>query len=168
MITAAPYDDLGAMSVFRQLDPSDLLEAQLVRGRSAGHLSLFADWHSQVPNHVLSLVLRSRTGTPFGVLALGNTGQAGVAVAAMLARSHRRYRREIVWAARLVRTEMPRFCGDLGIHRIEARSWADHPTAGRFLTACGFAHEADMPGFGADGAVTFRQFAWINPDLKGN
>ena len=166
MIEAVPFEDLGAMAVFKRLDPHDLIEAQLTRGAAVTYLTLFSNWHAQAPHHVMSLVLKSR-GTPFAVLAVGNTGQAGVASAALLARDHRQFRRELVLAARQIATQMPPWCAELGIHRIEARSWRDHPTAGAFLRACGFHHETDMPGFGASGAVTFSQFAWINPELKG-
>ncbi|GHF33235.1 hypothetical protein [Seohaeicola zhoushanensis] len=168
MIRAQPFDDLNGMAVLSRLDPSDLVEASLVRGASVSHLALFAEWRSMVPVSVLNLVLHdhSRAGQPFAVLALVNTGQAGVASAALLARSHRVHRRALAHAALQIRDDMPKFCAERGIHRIEARSWRDHPTAARFLRACGFRHETDMPGFGADGAVTFSQFAWTHHQPK--
>ncbi|MEM7317408.1 MAG: hypothetical protein AAF408_00150, partial [Pseudomonadota bacterium] len=115
---------------------------------------------------VLSLVLRDkrRANQPFAVLALGNTGQAGVAQAALLARKHRRHARALVAACRQIRAEMPAFCSDLGIRRVEARAHAGHPRASRFLQSCGFAFETDMPGFGGDGRAVFRQFAWTDPN----
>jgi hypothetical protein len=67
--------------------------------------------------------------------------------------------------ADFIRAEMPAFCARAGIHRIEARCWAGHPTAASLLAALGFTHEADMPGFGPGGAATYRQFAWISPAI---
>lgn len=167
MISARPYDDHAAMAVLSNLDPHDRMEAQLVRGTNASHLAIFADWRAMRAAHLVSLVLYDETlaHQPFAVLALAETGQAGVAQAALLSRSHRRFRRALVCAVRQIRGELPVFCADLGIHRIEARCWADHPRASQFLTACGFHHETDMPGFGATGRQTFRQFAWTDPTL---
>lgn len=161
MIRVRPFTDLAAMAVFRHLDPSDQLEAELVRGAPAQALGLFADWRAAAAGGVLNLVLETAGATPFAVLALGHTGQAGVAQAALLARDHGRFRRPLAEAAVLIRARMPGWCAERGIHRIEARCWAGHPTAAGLLTGIGFAHEADMPGFGADGAVVFRQFAWV-------
>lgn len=165
MIQPRAYDELAAMAVFRGLDPHDLLEAQITRGRSVSHLALFSDWHAMQAHAVLSLVVFTDPPSgakPFGVLMLGNTGQAGVAQAAFLARDHGRFRRELVQAARAIRMDMPVFCRERGIHRIEARAWAGHPRAPRFLQAIGFQAEAVMPGFGASGAETFIQFAWLD------
>ncbi len=164
MIQTRPYDELAAVAVFRGLDPHDLLEAQIVRGVAATHLALFSDWHAMQAHAVLSIVVLTgpvRGAVPFGVLMLGNTGQAGVAQAAFLARDHFRFRRELVQAARAIRAEMPRFCRARGINRIEARAWAGHPRAHRFLGAIGFEAEAIMHGFGAQGAEAFIQFAWV-------
>jgi hypothetical protein len=166
MIELHPYSDHAANHVLSMLDPMDHIEAELVRGASASHLALFADWRSMEGMRVMSLVLcetRPQGATPFAVLALSNTGQAGVAQAAFLSRSHSRFRRSLLEAAQRIRQELPDFCAEHGIHRIEARSWADHPRAGRFLSFCGFYLETPMPGFGADGGVTFNQFAWICP-----
>lgn len=168
MISAQPYDDHAAMAVLSRLDPNDRIEACLARGANASHLAIFADWRAMQGARLVSVVLRdeARARQPFAVLALAHTGQAGVAQAALLARDHKAHRRALAQVARRIRAEMPPFCAAHGIHRIEARCWAGHPTAARFLTLCGFAHETDMPGFGADGAATFRQFAWITPDLS--
>ena len=164
MIHARAYDELAAIAVFRGLDAHDLLEAQITRGRSASHLALFSDWHAIQGHAVLSLVVftdPARGAQPFGLLMLGNTGQAGVAQAAFLARDHDRFRRPLAEAALEIRAIMPGFCRERGIHRIEARAWAGHPRAHRFLAAIGFQAEAMMPGFGADGGETFIQFAWV-------
>lgn len=171
MIQIRPYDNFAALSVFRKLDPHDLIEAELTRGVVTDHLSLFADWRAAQAHGVLSHVLAldaAHGGTPFAVLVLGNTGQAGVAQAAMLARNHNKYRSALIHVAIAIKQEMPAFCTEVGIHRIEARSWAGHPTAAKFLTAIGFEFECNMPGFGGHGAANFDQFAWTNPDLKGD
>lgn len=171
-LALAPWDNLTAMSVLRDLDPNDRIEAQLISGHIADHLDIFSDWRAMQAGAVLSLILK--TGGPggraFGVLALGHTGQAGVAQAALLARDHRRHARALARAALTIRAGMPEFCTERGIHRVEARSWAHHPTAGRFLRACGFRFETPMPGFGADGMADFHQFAWTTraPNPNGD
>lgn len=164
MIYTKAYDDHAAMTVLSNLDGQDLSEAMLVRGSPVTHLSLFADWRAMNPVRCLTwIVCRQATDTPFAVVALANTGQAGVAGAALLARNHRTFRRELVATARVIRDNLPDIAVEFGIRRIEARCWSEHPTAARFLMACGFRHEADMPGFGAAGGVVFQQFAWIIP-----
>ncbi|MBA85215.1 MAG: hypothetical protein CML69_10820 [Rhodobacteraceae bacterium] len=162
-IQIQPYSDHAAMAVLKALDPADQLEANAVRGYHATHLELFADWRAINAARVLSVVLvDARRMEPFAVLALGNTGQAGVAQAAFLARNHTRFRRQIACAAAQIRRDMPGFCAEAGIRRIEARCWSDHPTAAQFLKLCSFHHEADMPGFGgANAPAIFRQFAWV-------
>ncbi|WP_333828279.1 hypothetical protein [Pararhodobacter sp.] len=163
MMQPGAYDPMAALAVFRSLDPCDLMEAQAIRGMGAGYAQLFAEWHAAQAGAVLSLVLRWH-GQPFALLVLGNTGQAGVAQAAMLARDHTQWRAGIVAAARRIRQNMPEFCAKAGVHRIEARAWAGHPRAGHFLRLCGFHVEAIMPGFGASGGETFQQYAWTaNP-----
>lgn len=162
MIELRPFDDFAAMDVIRNLDPFDQMEAEATRGARASHLAIWADWRAVEGVRVASwIVQRSATALPFALVGLANTGQAGVAQAAMLARDHIRFRRELVAAARAIRDGMPGFCDDLGIHRIEARAWAGHPRASTFLQLVGFHHETDMPGFGPDGTTTFRQFAWV-------
>lgn len=164
-ITTRPYDDLAAMAVFRNLDVHDHLEAELVRGASTTHLGLFGDWRAMQPHHVLSLVAitaPNRGATPFAVLCLANTGQAGVAQAALLARNHALFRTPLRELVRAMARHLPIEARTRGIHRIEARCWAGHPTASRLLSALGFVPEADLYGFGADGRAVFRQFAWID------
>ncbi|WP_422050148.1 hypothetical protein [Shimia sp.] len=169
MIELQPYSDHMAMHVFSSLDPNDHIEAELVRGVSTSHLAIFADWRSLEGARLLSLVITddSKLRTPFAVLGLSNTGQAGVAQAALLSRSHARFKPHLRYVAKKIRRELPTFAEQQGVHRIEARSWSDHPTANRFLRCCGFRLETQMPGFGASGAFTFNQFAWISPNLKG-
>ena len=165
MIEVQPYSDHAAMSVLKNLDPMDQIEAELIRGGSATHLAIFADWRAVNGMRLISSVL-SVSGRPFAVLALGHTGQAGVAQAALLSRSHQRFRRPLLEVARRIRREMPAICEEWGVHRIEARAWSGHPRAGRFLRLCGFHLEAEMPGFGADGSTSFHQYAWISPKLS--
>lgn len=169
MIQARPFEDLAAWSIFQWLDPHDHLEAEFVRGAPATPLALFCDWRAAQPIHCLSLIAQTdaRHGAvPFAVFALANTGQAGVASAALLARDHATFRRPLAALAARIRAEMPAACAQLGIHRIEARSWAGHPRAARLLLGIGFHHECNLPGFGATGSVTFRQFAWISPAVS--
>lgn len=161
MITLHPFDDLLSMDVIRNLDAFDRLEAEALRGAPVTSLALWADWRAIEGVRVASwIVRRAATGLPVALIALVNTGQSGVASAAMVARDHGTYRRELVAIARRIRDGMPSYCADLGINRIEARAWSDHPRASEFLKLVGFRHEADMPGFGPGGALTFRQFAW--------
>lgn len=161
MILVDEYDDLAAMAVLRNIDPCDRLEAQAVRGEVVTHLSLFGDWRAARSLHVLSLVIRDqRSHEAIALLALANTGQHGVASAALVARNHQRYRRQLAALARVIRSDMPGFARKAGIFRIEARAWASHPRASKFLQLVGFTHECVMPGFGRDGSEQFVQFAW--------
>jgi hypothetical protein len=161
MIRVRPYDDLAAHAVLSRLDLHDQIEAELVRGGGAGGLALFADWRAMRGAWVAGHVFLTRTGTPFAVGALVNTGQAGVAQAALLARDHALFRRPLAQLALRLSIELPAFCAAHGIHRVEARCWANHPTASRFLTAIGFDREADLSGFGGDGQAVFRQFVLL-------
>lgn len=163
MIQVRPFQALSAMVVFRQLDTSDHLEAELVRGAPALALELFGDWWAVRGNCILNLVVQTPAATPFALLALANTGQAGVAQAALLARDHARFRRPLAELGAAIREQMPVWCAERGVHRVEARAWTDHPSACKFLSQIGFRAECDMPGFGPSGAVTFRQFAWLAP-----
>lgn len=164
MIRVRPFDDLAAMAVFRQLDIHDHMEAELVRGVSYTALGLFAEWRMAQGQAPLSLIATTGPGDrPFAVFCLAHTGQAGVAQGALLAAHHDRHRTALARLALVIRDKMPAFAAETGIRRIEARAWWGHPTASRILAAMGFAHEADLPGFGPGGAHTFRQFAWTAP-----
>ena len=168
MIQIAPYDDLTAMAVIQRLDPHDHLEAELIRGAGASHLGLFADWRAMQTIRPASFVVLTgpdRGSVPFAIFALANSGNAGVAHAALLARDHRRYRRPLAELALQIRAQMPQFMVDHGINRVVAQCWADHPTAASLLRGIGFSYECDMPGFGLTGTVTFRQFAYLAPHL---
>lgn len=159
MMRTGAYDDLAALTVFRHLDPADLAEAQALRGAGVRYPQLFAEWHAVQGAALLSLVINWH-GLPVALLMLGHTGQAGVAQAALMGRDHRRFRAAMIATARRVRVEMPIFCRETGIHRIEARAWSGHPRAGIFLKLCGFQSEVQMPGFGSAGAEVFHQYAW--------
>ena len=160
MIGVRPYDDLAAMAVLSRLDASDWQEAQIVRGAEPiNHLVLFHDWRAMRPFWIRSVIV-TWAYQPVAVLALSHTGAAGVAQGAFLARDHARHRRALGEAACLIRGEIATACREAGLHRIEARTWANHPTASRLLVGLGFRHETDMPGFGPGGRHAFRQFAF--------
>lgn len=163
-ITVQPFEDSAAYSVFRFLDHADHSEAEITRGQACTPLSLFADWRAVSGIHLLSLLIRAggESGQPFAVLALCNTGQSGVAQAALLARDHVTYKRELIELALRIRRDMPGFCAKHAIHRIEARAWCGHPRAGRFLRAIGFSHEVRMGGFGPRGNISFDQYAFAS------
>lgn len=165
MIVLTPYDDLAAMQVLSRLDPWDWAEAEATRGAPVTHLQLFAEWRAMQAARLASWVVYEDQARdrPFALLALAHTGQRGVAAAALLARDHRKFRRPLVQLAHLIHAEMPGWCADAGVNRVEARAWAGHPRASLFLRRIGFREETAMPGFGRDGSETFRQFAWTNP-----
>jgi len=106
--------------------------------------------------------------TPFAIMGLWPSGQYRVAQAALLARDHARFRRPLVELVRHGQEVLTNTASACNVVRIEARSWANHPRAAALLTALGFAHEADLPGFGPMGRETFRQFAWVHPQLRLN
>jgi hypothetical protein len=162
MIEARAWEDLAGFAVFRDLDAHDLLEAEAVRGQPCTSLSLWADWRAVRGAHLACHVFTAH-GEPFAVGALAHTGQAGVAEGALLARDHARFRGPLARLAVLIRNELPGYCAARGIRRIEARSWARHPTGGRLLAALGFRCEATLPGFGGHGRETFEQFAFLPP-----
>ena len=162
-VTLHPFDDHGALAVFRDLDPYDLIEAQVVRGDpTVGHIALFCDWRQVQAAAPVSVLLKDR-GRPFAVLILANTGQAGVAQAAFLSRDHVKWRRPLAQAGLMIRAHMAQRCRDMGIRRVEVRSLIGHPTAAGFLASIGFHREAVCAGFGDDGAAWFAQYAWPAP-----
>ena len=162
-VTLTEWDDDLAVQVFKALDPYDWIEAEHGRGQRLGPLAMFADWRWANNIRFLSRIASCQRGgraVPFAVLGLNQTGQAGVAEAALLARHHKYFRRELAQLGLTIRREMPGLCARVGIRRIEARSWAGHPSAGTFLRACGFSLEATMRGFGENGRENFNLFAW--------
>lgn len=170
MIQTRPYDSQSAYAVLSRLDLSDHIEAELVRGEPAQGLDLFADWRSMrgawIGSHVFCTA-PALGAEAFAVGAIVNTGQAGVAQAALLARDHRIFRRPLAELGLQLSWRLPAWCAGRGIHRVEARCWAQHPTAPRFLSMIGFQHEADLPGFGADGRAVFSQFSLPVSKMKG-
>lgn len=162
----APWTDLAGYAVLSRLDAADLTEAAIVRGAGTSPLQLFAEWRAMEPHRIVSLVASRRPcdgGGAFAVFGLAQTGQAGVAAAAMLACDHARHARPLARLVTLLAREMPVFAAARGIRRIEARCWSAHPTAPRLLSSIGFWPECAMPGFGPDGRAVFTQFAWV-PD----
>lgn len=159
-VTVRPWNDELALPVFRQLDHNDFLEAELIRGASCNGISLWADWRGAEAYRLMSFVALAGH-TPFAVLGLSHTGQAGVAGAALLARDHTRFHYPLRRLCAMIRRDMQAECMARGIRRIEARAWAQHPTASSLLSVLGFRHECDMPGFGSAGHVTYRQFAFL-------
>lgn len=167
-ITVDGWSDEAGFGVLANLDLHDRLEVEAGLGRPGlSAVTLFAEWRAAASGALLSAVVSERWSAasrqPFAVVALRRTGAAGVAEAAFLARDHRLFHRPIVEAALRIRDGMPAFAREAALTRIEARCWASHPTAARFLAAVGFRHEADLGGFGASGSETFRQFAWVAP-----
>lgn len=160
MIRLGPWNDLDGRAVFDRLDPADLTECQLICGTAAGPLSVWADWRAAEPARLVSYVAYHGP-TPFAVFGLSNSGQAGVAEAALLARDHARWRLPLGRLAVMIRRGLPVYLADMGIHRVEARSWADHPTAPRLLAGLGFAAECRMRGFGLTGGAIFTQYALL-------
>ncbi|WP_284262481.1 hypothetical protein [Roseicyclus amphidinii] len=162
MIELLPYQPDLAAAVFRDLDPWDRLEAEAVRGAPQHYLGLFGDWHAVARQHLATVVLARRGPLglrPFAVAGLANTGTAGLAEVAFLASDHRKHRWSIGRAAVQFRPLFLEACQNGGISRVEARCWADHPTAPAFLAHFGFSHQCDLPGTGRGGAYTFRLFA---------
>lgn len=169
-IIADPYTDPRALEVFTGLDADDLAETSQYLGQPMDRMGLFALWRAgegsalRLGSFVLSA--RDQSGIrPVAVLSVSMSGIAGVGEAALVARDHGENRRALVAIARHVREALPDFARDHNLRRIEARSWAGHPTASRFLEAIGFKCECDMQGFGPDGTATFRLFAWVAPGL---
>ena len=167
-ITVDLWTDAAGFDVLASLDRHDIAEVEAGLGRAGlAAVTLFAEWRAAAAGAMLSVVVSEEwspiSKQPFAVLALRRAGVAGVAEAAFLARDHRLFHRPIVEAALRIRDGMPDYAERAGLNRIEARCWASHPTAARFLAAVGFQHEADLNGFGATGAETFRQFAWVAP-----
>lgn len=160
MFQLRPYDDLAAMAVLQALDVADQMEVQLVRGQVTGHLALFAEWRAMQAGFIASFIAQTPGGVPFAVFGLSPSGHAGVGVAALLARDHWRFRRPLAELSIEIRKRLARYCADTALHRIEARSWAEHPSAKRLLTAIGFCYEVSMPGFGPAGSVVFDQYAY--------
>lgn len=170
MIRLEPYNDQSAWAVLSQLDMNDLFEAHVECGAPVHPLELFSHWRNLVQASVATFVCvkASAAGSvPFAVVALARTGAFGEARAALLARDHKRFRPEIARAVRQFRRVLPDICRANEIHRVEARCWADHPTAPDLLVHLRFGFEAELAGFGRSGVVPYLQFARLFPPDGG-
>lgn len=163
MIQLRPYDNLSAQAILTRLDPADLAEAALLRGGEVDGLDLFADWRASAAFWIgsrVAVTAPARGSRPFAVVAVTRASAPGIAHAALLARDHGRFRRELVMLARKLAADMPAWAAHHDLTRIEARSWAGHPRAAALLSAVGFRAECIMPGFGPDGREELIQWAW--------
>ncbi len=166
-IEVRSFDDDLALQVMRNLDVNDALEVHMMRGRATSPLALWADWRAVNAFRAASIVAvarRRNRWVPFVVLGVAATGVPHIGQGAMLACNHVEFHDELVRFLLTVRQELPGFALNHKLNRIEARCWADHPSAANLLEAIGFKHEGDLDGFGEGGNVRLRQFAWINPN----
>ncbi|MEO0859221.1 MAG: hypothetical protein AAFY65_01310 [Pseudomonadota bacterium] len=160
-----PWSDQAALEVFSDLDPHDWNEARIVTGAEPTSLSLWADWRAGRVHRYYDFVVLSapsRGAQPFAVLGVSAGGATNVAQAALLTRVVKDWRRDIAKLAIGLRDAFELWAELDGLHRIEARSWAGHPTGGDLLKACGLSWEASLSGFGADGEERFEQHAWAS------
>ena len=158
-------DGLG-LQVFADLDPHDWAEAERMRGRPVSSAGLWADWRAAAGIRIVDVVFLAshrRGRAPFAVFALAHTGIAGAAEAALLTRVVGDWRREIAMMAAGLREAVPGFRARHGVRRIEARSWAGHPSGSRLLEACGLRHEVRLAGFGSTGGLQMDQHAIVAP-----
>lgn len=103
-----------------------------------------------------------KTGEVFAMFGMTRPFAGGVVQGGFLARDHAEWRRPIARLASILRDEIPLHARERGVQRIEARSWADHPTAPQLLRHLRFEHEAELPAYGI-GGVAFRQWRLITP-----
>lgn len=171
-VTVVEYDPLLAKQVFDFIDENDMAELRFMSGAAtATELDAFLQWHQAQIFRLGSWVAvadRPQGPVPFAVLGLSHAGYPGTANAALLARAHRYYRRELVGLVSLVRDFLPKVADDYRLRRIEVRHWCDHPTAGRVLARCGFWRETGrLQGFGGE-AMTgdVRQWSWIRQEKE--
>jgi hypothetical protein len=157
-----PYEDAAAMAVLRQIDGADREEALRVTPALACHYTLFAAWRGMaVLPGTSQIAMTRRCYQPFAVFAASPAGAQGVASVSLLSRDHARFRRELAELTAHFRARLPELMEQHGIHRLEVRSWADHPRAAGLLRAMGFQPEATCRGFGAEGADVFVQWAQV-------
>jgi len=160
-----PFHPVAATEIFRDLDGWDRAEAEVTLGFDLGPEDMAAYWQG-LDGFALYHAVASTGGQPFAVVSLSSAGMAGCGQAALMARDHRRFRRPLASLALRVRAELPALARRLNLTRIEARSWAAHPTAPRILRALDFTHECDLAGLGPDGRSLFRQWAWVDPACR--
>jgi len=151
----------AALQVLQRLDEHDQLEAELTRGDRADPFDMLASWMGLGAQGAAVFVGRAELAGPFAVLAIVPSATPGLGHAAMLACDHRFWRRSLVPLVRQIRDGFLAQARAMGLHRIEARSWAGHPTAPSLLRAIGFELEAEMIGFGQSGEINFNQWAWV-------
>jgi len=173
-IEIVDYTPQDADRVFKFIDLNDETEALHARGFAARpddfNLQIMLDWHGGQAFRIMSCVGllkgKSKVSAPFAVFAIGHTGQSGVAQAALLAKHHFGFTRELAELVILIRHALPTIAADHNIHRIEVRSWANHPTAPNLLSALGFEKECTMLGFGATGMDEYHQYARLFPHIN--
>jgi len=161
-VALEPFTPEAALHVLQRLDEHDQLEAELARGDPAEPFDMLASWMGLEAQGAAVFVGREvANDAPFAVLAIVPGATPGLGHAAMLACDHAFWRRALVPLVRQIRDGFPDFAAHMGLHRIEARSWAGHPTAPSLLRAIGFELEAAMIGFGQSGEINFNQWAWV-------
>lgn len=166
MIRLAPFSNAAGWAVLTRLDLDDALEAAAYDGHPVDAFTLLRDWQTGHAAAQLSQVACTSAGTPFALILVAPTGQAGVSQAALLSRDHRQFGPHLARLAVLIRDGIDAWSEQVGVRRIEARSHADHPRADRLLRFCGFDLEARLPGFGASGDETFHQYAWLSEGVR--
>lgn len=166
-VVLQPWSDELALDVFRDLDPNDREEMFITMGCALTPLQVFSGWKTVAPLCAYEAIAvasgPSRQGA-FAALSLVRNGPAGTAEASLLARRHRAWRWQLGALAVIVKRDLPGMMAQLGLRRVEARCWEDHPTAGVLLGRLGFRQEGGpLAGFGEDGAHRFLQFAMVRP-----
>jgi len=164
-VTLHAFHQVAAAEVFRDLDPWDQAESEVALGQKIPPERMAELW-GDMGDMTLYQAVAAWQGQAFAIFSLSFAGMVGNASAALMARDHRRFRRPLAQLALRIRAELPGCAYDLGITRIEARSWAPHPTAGGLLAALDFHHECDVAGLGPDGRSIFRQWAWLAPQCR--
>ncbi len=163
LVTIEPFNPALARCVLSDLDENDRLEAQLMRGDMAGGYDLLTDWMMIQRQGAACFIgyCDDPEPSPIAVLAIVPDTVPGLGHVAMLARDHRRWKRQLVSLVRQIRRRLPVQAQHMGLHRLEARSWVGHPTAPTLLRAIGFTPDATMTGFGFSGEIRLRQWSWL-------
>ncbi len=159
-VTLEPFTPEAALQVLTKLDEMDQFEAQLMRGDEADSYELLAGWMA-LRQQGAACFVGVVDGQPIAVMAIVPGVTPGLGHAAMLACDHKQWKRGLVALVRLIRDGFPAQARVMGLHRIEARSWAGHPTAPSLLRAIGFELEAHMVGLGQSGEVNLKQWVWL-------
>lgn len=163
LVTLDRFTPDAALRVLSNLDENDQLEAQLMRGDSAAAYDMLADWMMLARQGAVCFIgaATAPISEPVAVLGILPGTTPGLGHVAMLARDHRFWKRVLVPLAREIRDRLPTQARAMGLHRLEAHSWAAHPTAASLLTAIGFRLDARMTGFGPSGCVYLNQWSWL-------